>query len=43
MSLHQATDRPTKSVAEHGLCFGVILAGLVAVALAVQWLLHLLP
>ena len=43
MSLHQATGRPVKSVAEHGLCFGTALAGLVIAALAIQWLLHLLP
>ena len=38
MSLHQATGRPAKSVAEHGLCFGVVAAGLVVVAVAIQWL-----
>ncbi len=43
MSLHQAMNRPTKSVAEHGLCFGTALAGLVLAALAIQWLLHLVP
>ncbi len=43
MSLHQATGHPFKSVAEHGVCFGVILAGLVGAALAIQWVLHLLP
>ena len=43
MSLHQATDRPEKSVAEHGVCFGVIGIGLVAAAIALQWILHLLP
>ncbi len=43
MSLHQAADRPAKSVAEHGVCFGVVGVGLVLVAIALQWLLHLLP
>ena len=43
MSLHQATGRPVKSVAEHGLCFGLTGVGLVVVAIAIQWVLHLLP
>ena len=43
MSLNQAMGRPVKSVAEHGLCFGLTGVGLVVVALAIQWLLHLIP
>ena len=43
MSLHHATGRPVKSVTEHGVCFGTALAGLVLAALAIQWLLHLIP
>ncbi len=43
MSLHHATGRPIKSVAEHGVCFGLTGAGLVFAALAIQWILHLVP
>ncbi len=43
MSLHQAADRPAKSVAEHGVCFGLTLSALVIAALAIQWILQLVP
>ena len=43
MSLHPAAGRPIKSVAEHGVCFGLTLAGLILAAVVIQWVLQLLP
>jgi hypothetical protein len=41
MSLHHVShDRP-KGIAEHGVCFGVAAGGLIAVAVLLQWILHL--
>jgi hypothetical protein len=43
MSLHPAHNRPAKSVAEHGACFGLAVAMLLAAAVGIQWVLHLVP
>jgi hypothetical protein len=43
MSLHPANERPTKSVMEHGACFGLTAALLMVAAVGIQWVLHLLP
>jgi hypothetical protein len=43
MSLHPADDRPTKSVVEHGACFGLTAVLLMVAAVGIQWILHLFP
>ncbi len=43
MSLHDATHRAQKSIAEHGACFGLAALMLFAAAVGIQWLFHLLP
>ncbi len=48
MSLHPAHDRYVKSVipksvVEHGACFGLAAAMLMFAAVAIQWVLHLVP
>jgi hypothetical protein len=43
MALHDAGDPHHKSLAEHGVCFGTVLVVLAAIALALQWVLHLMP
>jgi hypothetical protein len=43
MSLHPVHEPRHKSVMEHGACFGLAVAALMAVAVALQWVLHLVP
>ncbi len=43
MSLHPAHDRYTKSVVEHGACFGLAAALMMVAAVGIQWILHLVP
>jgi len=43
MSLHPGPERHAKSVAEHGICFGTAVVVLMAVAVGLQWILHLVP
>jgi len=37
------TRRYTKSVVEHGACFGLAAGLLMVAAVAIQWLLHFVP
>jgi hypothetical protein len=43
MSLHPVHERPFKSVVEHGACFGLAIGLLMVAAVAIQWILHLVP
>ncbi|MDR3509141.1 MAG: hypothetical protein P4L64_14705 [Caulobacteraceae bacterium] len=43
MSLNTVHFQRPKSVAEHGACFGVAIIALAAAAVALQWILHLVP
>jgi|GEM_PF-6511293 len=43
MALHESSHHQQKSVLEHGICFGLTAALLMAAAFGLQWLMHLLP
>ena len=43
MSLQPASEQHSKSVMEHGVCFGLAAVMLMGAAVGIQWTLHLIP
>jgi hypothetical protein len=43
MALHESAQHRPKTLGESAVCFGCAIGILAAAAVAVQWLLHLLP